>query len=328
MPNYTLKIWLSSIPEELPRLPALVDAHMIASPVEPLEKSSVPSKILTAAPDVNAILTVSAEGSLTEAVRNTVKKYANALCSTYGGITEEEDGTLGTPANPYDFPKINLYSEMLTIALWYEPSRGFDTFAEDFVAALEKELPCALPVTYGKEDAPYSREGFIEYLKAQSAPVWRPARPVASVGISDAARRESDYEGYRASRIAIELPAELYAIEDWAIVVRRVLLRLCELTDAFFGQITLGECPVSAWWWQGVPAELGVACYFGTPYAELIPDCEQIGTRTKKGYTFTEPNGPRVPDELISFKKSRIHQKKTDYPYYDNFTVAQKIPLK
>ena len=49
------------------------------------------------------------------------------------GITEEEDGTLGAPANPYDFPKINLYSEMLTIALWYEPSRGFDTFAEDFV---------------------------------------------------------------------------------------------------------------------------------------------------------------------------------------------------
>jgi hypothetical protein len=257
-----------------------------------------------------------------------VKKYAAALCDEFGGFTEDEDGTLGAPTRSFDIPAINLYTEMLTLALWYEPTRGFDVLAEDFVSALEEELPCALPLTYGEDGAPYSREAFIEYLKTQNIPVWLPSHPVASVGISDAARRESEYEGYRASRIAIELPVAVYQSEEWMIALRRLLCRLCDISDAFFGQITLGECHVSAWWWQGVPAELGVACYFGAPYSALIPDCESIGTRTERGFLFVEPNGPRVPDELISFKKSRLRRKNTDYPYYDNFTVAKNIPLK
>lgn len=327
MSTYTLKIWLCSVPDELPRLPSLVGASLAVSEIETHGTDTLPSKILVTAPSVCASLTVTASGEVTDNTRNTVKKYAAALCDEFGGFTEDEDGTLGAPTRSFGFPAINLYTEMLTLALWYAPTLGFDALAEDFVSALEDELPCALPITYG-EDTPYSRDGFIEYLKAESTPVWLPAHPVASVGISDAARRESDYEGYRASRIAIELPAEVYEREEWAIALRRLLCRLCDLTGAFFGQITLGEPPVSAWWWQGVPAELGVACYFGEPYSALIPDCESIGTPTERGYLFVEPDGPRVPDELISFKKSRLRRKNTDYPYYDNFTVAKSIPLK
>ena len=326
MSSYTLKIWLCSVPEELPRLPSLVGASLSVSEIEKHAADSLPSKILISAPEVCASLTVTASGEVTDSTRGAVKKYAAALCDACGGFTEDADGTLGTPTRSFDFPAINLYTEMLTLALWYEPTRGFDTLAEGFVSTLEDELPCALPITYG-EDTPYSRDGFIEYLKSENTPVWQSAHPVASVGISDA-RRECDYEGYRALRVAIELPAEVYEREEWAIALRRLLCRLCDLTGAFFGQITLGEPPVSAWWWQGVPAELGVACYFGTPYAELIPDCESIGKRTERGFLFVEPDGPRVPDELISFKKSRLRRKSTDYPYYDNFTVAKSIPLK
>ena len=130
MSSYTLKIWLCSVPEELPRLPSLVGASLSVSEIETHSTDSLPSKILITAPEVCASLTVTASGEVTDSTRGAVKKYAAALCDACGGFTEDADGTLGTPTRSFDFPAINLYTEMLTLALWYEPTRGFDTLAE------------------------------------------------------------------------------------------------------------------------------------------------------------------------------------------------------
>ena len=303
MSNYTINIWLCALPEQMPRLPQLSDAVATISEPRAFEMHELPARVLLSAPGIRYLLTLGAEGELSGAARASLRRYAASLAEELGGATEE-DGIL-TPTRTFDIAAINLYTEMATLALWYEPKKAFSAISDAVLSTLETFFPAALPI----DDE------------------WNTAHPIAAVLISDAAEGKCEREGYRASRFAIEFPVSVYSIPEYSLALRRLLRELCDAADAFFGQITLTECPVSAWWWQGIPDELGVACYFGAPYASLIPDCERIGTPTKKGFFFEEPNGPRVPDELLSFKKSKLKLKNTDYPYYDNFTVAKNIPL-
>lgn len=319
------------------RLPKLIDNALITEDTRSVSMADIPTSVLFRCPGMRFVTHIGlaseeiAESGNLRSLRKFANELANAAC---GAVYDPATDSVfpGNTTGSYVFPTVGSYTPMLTIACHYLPTAPFSKHADEFVSMLEKNLPSALPHTYGSEDrtsfdlSVCGRHHFINFIKSEPAPVWYPHYPVTHVLISDATR-PADAEGFRASRIALTVPVAVYEYDEWRFALRNVLGGMMHIFNGFFGQIVSSEkLGIAAWWWRGLPCETGYMFALGEPYLSLIPyDSAVRNLSDDPGYALFEQNSaPMIPKTLISFPKKqwRVMQSPRDA-----FGIAADIPF-
>ncbi len=330
--NYTdFKIWSRQAPDEETRLPKINDCVLELIEQKEVELDEIPAEILLSVSGIKHLFAFRISEYEGESSLGYARKFAQKLAGQLSGVLEENGKPFEYHTEKLIPPAVTEFTPMLTLSVWFDKDKKFTELFESILSILEKEFPLALPEKYGDKMPPEreyttDRAEFIEFLKDTPAPVWYARRPVTHVHINDAVRADAKREGLRVNRISIRMPDAIYEVEEWKFALRRLLKSLTLACGGFFGQICRGESGVVSWWWQGVPLELGVACTFGEPYWSLIPDCAEKGEQIGEHIAyFEEPNGPLVPEEILSLPKRKFGSGRL---YPDDFTVAKEMPLK
>lgn len=331
MTNYTdFKIWSRLAPDEETRLPKINDCKLELVEQREVEPGEIPARILLSTGGIKWLYRFRISDYEDETSLGYARKFGVRLAEANEGVLEETGKELVWCVPHFIPPALTEYTPMLTLSVWFGKDKKFTDLYEDIVSILEREFPFAMPVKFGDNmppDRDYTdRAAFIEFLKDTPQPVWYAQRPVTHVHVNDAERAEAKREGLRVNRISLCMPDEVYDIPEWKFALRRLLKSLTVATGGFFGQICRGNSGVVSWWWQGVPLELGVACTFGEPYWSLIADCADKGECIGEHIAyFEEPNGPLVPEELLSLPKRKLGRGRL---YPDDFTIAPTLPVK
>ncbi len=329
--NYTdFKIWSRQATDGETRLPKINDCVLELIEQKEVGLDEIPAEILLSAGDIKSLYHFRISEYESESSLGYARKFAIRLAESLEGAVEETGREIVWCVRHFIPPALTEYTPMLTLSVWFDRDKSFADMYEDILSILEREFPYALPVKFGDKMPPEreytDRAAFIEFLKDTPAPVWYARRPVTHVHINDAVRAEAKREGLRVNRISLRMPDEVYEIPEWKFALRRLLKTLTVACGGFFGQICRGESGVVSWWWQGVPLELGVACTFGEPYWSLIPDCAEKGIEIGEHIAyFEEPNGPLVPDDILSLPKKKYRGERL---YPDDFTTAKELPIK
>ncbi len=340
--EYTVDIWLSSLPELEMHVPKLADLELIAGELS--EETDIPAEALLAAPGLKYHMTLTPRradgGELSQAELDASRRAAARFAESVSGVAmwNDADGERVTylGGERYELPSGGIYTEMLSLCVYADPSVGLAGRAEAVVSCMEKYMPCALPEVYGDSEppslkyTPKTRGELLALLEKTPTPVWYARRPAVHVFWSDATGPSGSDE-YRASRIELTLPDAIYEIPEWRRALLCFLRELAEASGAFFGQILRpdknGEKnAVSAWWWRGIPMNLGAACVIGEPYLSAIEGIRknQVERASGEAYAFfEEPNGPHIPTEFISKKRKRLFRSYT-VPTREDFTVAAR----
>ncbi len=328
--NYTeFKIWSRSEAGEDVRLPKINDCLLEFLGQKEVEMGEVPAEILLSVGGIKHLFAFRAS-EYDETSLGYARKFAQKLARGLEGAVEESGRPIEYFTEKLIPPAVTEFTPMLTLSVWFDKDKKFTELFESILSILEKEFPLALPERFGDRMPPEreytDRAEFLQFLADTPAPVWYARRPVTHVHINDANRADAKREGLRVNRISLRMPDALYETEEWKFALRRLLRSLTAACGGFFGQICRGESGIVSWWWQGVPLELGVACTFGEPYYSLIPDCAEQGEQIGEHIAyFEEPNGPLVPDEILSCPKT-VFGNRRRYP--DDFTTAKELPIK
>ncbi len=329
--NYTeFKIWSKEAAGEDVRLPKINDCLLEMIEQREVGFDEIPAEILLSVKGIKHLFAFRISEYEGESSLGYARKFAHKLASQLEGAAEESGKPIEYCTEMLLPPAVTEFTPMLTLSVWFDKDKNFTELFDKIVSVLEREFPLALPEKYGDKMPPehgYTvNDEFIEFLKKTPAPVWYARRPVTHVHINDANRTEAKREGLRVNRISIRMPDALYEVDEWKFALRRLLKSLTAACGGFFGQICRGESGIVSWWWQGVPLELGVACTFGEPYWSLIPDCAEHGEQIGEHIAyFEEPNGPLVPDDILSLPKRKLGRGRL---YPDDFTVAKELPVK
>ena len=345
--KYEVRIYTHNAPETLStedalvenalRLPQLIDNELSVDESVTVAPEDIPASVLFSSPGIRYMTRVRLAHDEEDRSGNlrAAGKFARNLTDALGGvmlIPGDPEPVISDRAERYVIPPINSYTPMLMLACYFMPTRPVSDFEEELVASFEEILPSALPELYGLSETPEfsyaecGREHFVNFLRTASAPVWYAHSPVTHVLISDATR-SMDSKDFRASRIALTIPEAMWEYSEWQSALQRLLCRSMELFGGFFGQIVpCNRIGVAAWWWQGIPRELGFLCAFGEPYKSLIPDCsgeKNISDRSSLAL-FESGRMPLIPEELISEPNRRSGSASLRR---SSFRPAKKNPL-
>ncbi len=336
---YEFKIWSKLAPEDELSLPKITEHTVTAEPTVAVEGKDIPAEVYLSAIGIKYLTVLRLSPCPSSKTAYTfMRKYAEKLAHTLEGVLEDEmaEKRFSYFCEKNIYAPINEYTEMMTLSVWFVRDGGFDGLYREIVDTFERVLPAALPSKYGTglspeivfEDGEVGKAGLIEYWKGTPALTWLGRTPITHVFISDAARVGVSRTGERANRLCVSMPSSLYEIEEWREALCRLLCELTNLTGAFFGQICRGESGVVSWWWQGIPAELGVACTIGEPYFSLIPDCASVGKSIGGGVAyFEEPIGPFIENKYLSLKKKKKIARRASVLLPSDFEAAEVIPV-
>lgn len=217
----------------------------------------------------------------------------------------------------------------VSISLFFEDGVGFESKRfEAFYDLVEKHIPEALPRRYGPYEPmqfkleEQGRDHFIKSWRDDPELLWRGSAPYGYVYLSIRNDRREFPDGiplqshfrdrYRCSRIEIEASRKLLSNQKACDGVSVFLREAALLVGAFYAEVRLGECPVQAWWWLGLPKGPTLATLIGPPYSDLWPDFTHAATRIGDAHfvhdALTEPGHP--PDPPASLCEPDIEEDK------------------
>jgi hypothetical protein len=240
-----------------------------------------------------------------------LRRVAKAIASSgHGAIVDVQTDAITTPAGVHRLAAQRSSAALDALELsWFSADESLRSRAwlEEFVQALEHELPQALPVRYGPyEPPPYrfretGREHLIDFLVDEylnpsngGLAVWYPKRPVLTVTLClDCGPSR---HGWRAHRLTVDVEAAVLEQPGWPTALQRLWRRIAHSSRAFFADVrtlrnyrpggaTFDELmaadrhPVCGWFWAGIPRDGGHAVALGQPYLTLWPQFEKLGER-------------------------------------------------
>lgn len=238
-----------------------------------------------------------------------LRRIAKALAkSAHGVVVDVQSNTIVTPTGVQRFMASSSSDVLDVLELsWFSADNSVrsQVWLREFVLCLERYLPEALPVRYGRfEPPPYRyRETGSEHLIAFLAErylapshigyaVWYPKRPVLHLHLTLSAGPSR--LGWRSHRITIDVEASVLEQPGWSTALNRLWRRLAHLFRVFYADVrTLrnhgrhgmnayemmasDRHPVCGWFWAGMPRQGGHAVALGAPYLTLWPDLQKIG---------------------------------------------------
>ncbi len=321
--------------EKALRLPRVTDNEIIRGDTVAIAPENIPMAVLLSCPALQYLIEAELSKPESDGSGNlaALHRYAKRLADAAGGIAVFSDTSeiyIGNESERFLYPALNEYTPMLTLACFFEPRIAISEISEQLISLLEAYMPPALPSEYGVSEPPEhkyigesKRAELTDFLKNEPAPVWYAHYPITHVLISDAARRTAA-PGLRASRIALTLPLSVWEYTEWQMALKRLLCELMRLTNGFFGQIVPSDkLGVAAWWWQGIPSEVGYTFMLGEPYASLV---SSEGCVHRGGINiYTASQATLIPAELVSHS---IKRRTSHVLCRHDIRAAASIPIK
>ena len=349
-----IRIWTAgSVSDDL-RPPRIVGYDISAEPEKTVTPEEVPAEIWLSVPGITRLTVITAVPRPDRTVSARLFEYALKVAGITGGAAEEIGGRTESIGKPVSFPLPGPYSEKLFLGVWFPPRKDFDY--NGLIKLIGECVPHILPVRYGPdENTEFTFEGnggtggLAAFLSEGGFPVCYGRFPATNLFVCPAGGAG------QTGHIGAVLAAGVWKNDEWRYALKRLLRRLAVFTDAFFGQIVIGERRVAGGCWKGIPVMLGEACVIGGPYARLIPDCAAVldGEAEAKGRIcgdtpsgfadedegkneacgsvfFEEPLGPHIDSAYLSETRKNIFGKEVGvgrgYPLESDFTSARVIP--
>ena len=308
--SYDLQVWSTSGTDLPGGLPDSDEWHrhddvcvwrarawqLVVGPCHRVEFEDVPDDVHAALPGIQHMTELSLEPTAApRAAHALLRRTAKALASAaHGVVVDPQTDTITTPAGVRRFVKPRASEVLDALELsWFSTNENMRTrhWFDEFVRLLERELPEALPVRYGRWEPPphrlreLGREHLVDFLvevygnpAELGGAVGYPHRPVLNVNLCLGAG--ASRHGWRADRLTIDIHAAVLQQPGWATALKRLWQRLAHVTLAFYadartlrnqrpGGATVSEYlaadhhPVCWWFWAGIPRDGGIAVAVG-----------------------------------------------------------------
>jgi hypothetical protein len=263
----------------------------------------VPEEIVGMLPGIQYLTELNLEGKATVEAMKLAKSTANNIAKTLHGIVfDAQEDTAITPQGVRRFvpPGKQETFSVLNMSWWFLESPLLSSAGrKTFVEFLDRHLPEALPRRYGTHEPPqfvYADSGkshFLEFLDGniEDLAIWYPHRPVVAVNLRLAVPSGGTKRGFRANQLNIEIELDALAQPGWPEAVGNFWRGVSRIARPIYGEVrklggrirrggtiylapkngtsipTFG--PTKAWWWRGVPSQLGCAVVLGAEYQKL-----------------------------------------------------------
>jgi len=330
------------------RVPKIAGHTVTSLPETECAPEDIPAALELRMPGLRYMTEITVEPAPGESDKKRFCEFARNASN--GGAVEYPEGEkvrFDHCGSVTSFRALTRYSEKLYLTVWFSGSPDMTKVAE----TLEECLPYAIPSKYGFCEPPeYGYEenggaaGFADFLKKDGFHVIYTEHPVTHFFTGAPGKKKAGF-------ITLAMSSEVWERENWKNALGRLLRRLGSAVNAFFGQIVIGDRPVAAGAWQGIPVALGEACVIGGEYPGLIPGCRPEDVERPDGQNagrycknegngfsetatgllfYEEPYGPLIDKKYLSMRKKSIFGKEKgigrEYPEAGDFTVADSIP--
>ena len=268
----------------------------------------IPAGISLLWPDLCWLSVLSANPAPSPDASRSFYGFAERIAHTCDGIVYDADGVpLKEFAEPVALPRVTETTPLIGLSVFFPADPRLISRRREAMALFSERLPYLLPERYGARVPPENEFGgntaeFYDFLDECPSPVVYPRLPVTNLFF-----RESGGPGGEAGDVgcvSFFLPEAVWNIPSWKYALCETLSGLARIYGAFFGRISADEQPAARPSFRGIPYELGNAALFGPPYFDLISGKENGKITGEKTVLFVEPDGPSVPDELITGKPS------------------------
>ena len=291
----------------------------------------VPNEIGGLLPGIQYLTEMNLEGKSTDEALKLAQTTANNVAKTLHGIVfDPQEDTATTPRGVKRFiaPHKQETFSVLSMSWWYLESPLASTAGrKSLVEFLERGLPEALPRRYGSHEPPqflYEETGknhFLDYLdkNAYGLLIWYPHRPIVAVHFRLASPPGGTKLGFRTHHLEIDIESAVLAQPGWSEALDVFWRGLSKIISPIYGEVrTLGgrtrrggtiyiapakgsglpiQRPTKAWWWKGVPANLGCAVVLGKEYQDLWQSFVQKAS-IEDGLAFASTEDWKSPRDL------------------------------
>lgn len=278
--------------------------QIVVSASDRVLPEDVPNEVSKVLPGIEWLTNLNLEGKPTaEAIRLVQSAATEIARFGHGAVIDQQDASIRLPSGVKRLmsPRSKETFDIVSLSWWFldSPSASGEG-RERLVDLLERVLPEVLPKRYGLYEPPQhvyaqtGREHFLRFLdeNLHDTKVWYPHRPVVSVYLSLPSPLGAHKLGFRTNCFRIEVEKQALTEPGWAAVIKHLWRQVSVLIDPIYGDVrVLGnymwmgasvsageEHPIKAWWWAGIPKELGNAVVLGSVYQKLWPAFARAST--------------------------------------------------
>ncbi len=241
---------------------------------------------------------------------------AETIALTDGILIDEQAGRIQSRTSKAPLPDADRKTEprLGRMSFFFEDVETFHaTGLARVLDIVARVLPEAMPTRFGRWEPLQGqvKDGDVTPLLAEFATdpelFLKAKAPFAHIYMSVACEAELAKwhpthvirSRYLAGTLAFELRPK--ALEDRRLVT--LMREIAVATGAFYAEIRDDDCPVSAWFWHGLPAGPVRAFVLGRPYTDLWPEAVERGVEIAPGTilvapTRFDPDLPEPPDDL------------------------------
>jgi hypothetical protein len=227
---------------------------------------------------------------------------ATVAKAAHGAIFDPQQDTLELPGGVKRFvppPHAGERHALLEMSWWWDHSQALEeTWVDELLDVLQRLLPEGMPRRYGLWEPPQytyaetGREHLAAFMREHHSEtvVWYANRPVSSCSFLVVTgcewRRLGASMKWRSNHASVAIEASVLSQPGWPLALRRFWEEMSLLLQPFFGEVrTLRgyagrppqfrldqdtePAPTRAWWWMGIPPNLGHAAVVGEPYRAL-----------------------------------------------------------
>jgi hypothetical protein len=277
-----------------------------------VEAEDIPVSVFRELPGIGYLVEASIEGNPPVPDRKKALRLAKNLAkSARGVLVNPQEDTIETARGTKRVDLTNAPKEegQLKLSWWFEDADSFEkNGCARLVEVFESYMPEALPRRYGLWEPPQfkyaeqGREHFLSFFREnlrKGGIVWYSHPPFSYVFESIPPKVGATWQGYRSCRLQIQLRSRAIYILGWPLALKRLWLAVSQVVSPFFAEIREGDDPVKSWWWNGIPARLGLAAMIGPPYEKLWPDFVAAGKKLSPNLFYMETIAERKLLPLI-----------------------------
>jgi hypothetical protein len=314
--SYGIRIWSSKQINE--NSPLLVDAgfksngdffvrdgknlknwQVVISHSLSVEPEDIPDNIMQLLPGISYLTEVNIEPiSAPDKIRRETIRLCNTIAKEIKGVVE--DPQTGIVKTPSGVKKIlcdssdNRDKSTISISWYFDDADFYKSDKIDrFIDLLQKYMPDALPRRYGRFEPPqhkFTETGkayLIEFWKQESGIVWYAAKPFTYLLPSVPNFHEELKSGlgmwkkYRCGKIELQMLRDVFFQGDWNLAVKRLFIEVARILNVFYAEIIDERLRDNrfAWWWRGIPKDLGYAAILNQDYTNQFRDFEKIADK-------------------------------------------------
>ena len=264
----------------------------------PIEEEDIPQHICKEIPGLKYLIefNLSPISSDEKKIKEALRIAKIVAKENIGVIENPQTNEINLPSGLKRVSKIEKTERFSIIEMswWFNHKSILEGYnLSKLLETIERFMPEALPRRYGLYEPPKEVfsdiESFKSYLLIDSSHsiVWYPSKPVDYVNFGVPEFIGPTWQGYRFGHFSVSIDAAVLEMPGWITTIERCFNAISLVLNPFYGDIYIlknhirsrtvsyhdiqtESHPISSWWWNGIPKELGVGVLIGEPLLKYV----------------------------------------------------------